>query len=53
MIPEEREIISEDYADLIIEYNGDFSVFEQFPIGSFKSLIYNTPLSMYPERLAL
>lgn len=32
MIPEERErIISEEYADLIIEYNGDTSVFDQFP----------------------
>ena len=32
MIPESGErIISEDYADLIIEYNGDESVFEQFP----------------------
>ncbi|NLL00372.1 MAG: S8 family peptidase [Clostridiales bacterium] len=32
MTSEERErIISEDYADLIIEYNGDTSVFEQFP----------------------
>ena len=32
MIPSEKErIISEDYADLIIEYNEDISVFEQFP----------------------
>lgn len=32
MIPENGErIISEDYADLIIEYNGDISVFDQFP----------------------
>lgn len=32
MISEDRErIISEDYADLIIEYNGDNRVFEQFP----------------------
>lgn len=31
MISEDRErIISEDYADLIIEYNGDTSIFEQF-----------------------
>lgn len=31
MVPEETErIISEEYADLIIEYNGDTSVFEQF-----------------------
>jgi subtilisin family serine protease len=31
MLPEERaRIISEEYADLIIEYNGDTSVFEQF-----------------------
>ena len=32
MIPEERErIISEDYADLIIEWNGDPSAFDRFP----------------------
>lgn len=32
MIPEDRErIVSEDYADLIVEYNGDVSVFDQFP----------------------
>ncbi|HHT88317.1 MAG TPA: S8 family peptidase [Clostridiales bacterium] len=32
MLPVERNrIISEDYADLIIEYNGNTSVFEQFP----------------------
>lgn len=32
MVLEGRDrIISEDYADLIIEYNGDTSVFEQFP----------------------
>lgn len=32
MISEDNQrIISEDYADLIIEYNGDMSVFEQFP----------------------
>lgn len=32
MIPEDGErIISEEYADLIIEYNGDMSVFDQFP----------------------
>lgn len=31
MLPEESErIVSEEYADLIIEYNGDMSVFEQF-----------------------
>lgn len=32
MFQVDRErIVSEDYADLIIEYNGDFGVFEQFP----------------------
>lgn len=32
MTPEERHrIISEDYADLIIEYNGNMAVFDQFP----------------------
>lgn len=32
MISEIREkIVSEDYADLIIEYNGDTSIFDQFP----------------------
>lgn len=32
MTIEEREVIvSEDYADLLIEYNGDLNVFEQFP----------------------
>lgn len=32
MILGDRErIVSEDYADLIIEYNGDLSVFDQFP----------------------
>ncbi|TAH66476.1 MAG: hypothetical protein EWM47_10060, partial [Anaerolineaceae bacterium] len=32
MLSEERErIISEEYADLIIEYNGDTSLFDQFP----------------------
>lgn len=32
MLPEDRERIkSEDYADLIIKYNGDMSVFNQFP----------------------
>lgn len=32
MIPADRErIMSEEYADLIIEYNGDESVFEEFP----------------------
>lgn len=31
MLPEERDrIISEEYADLIIEYNGDVSILEQF-----------------------
>ena len=32
MILDDRErIVSEDYADLIIEYNGDTTVFEEFP----------------------
>lgn len=39
MIPEERErIISEDYADLIIEWNGNEGVFEQFPDATIQIL---------------
>ncbi len=30
-LEEKERIISEDYADLIIEYNDDISIFEQFP----------------------
>ncbi len=39
MIPEDRRrIISEDYADLIIEYNGDVRVFDQFPDSTVQIL---------------
>lgn len=39
MIPEDgKRIISEDYADLIIEYNGDISVFDQFPDSTVQIL---------------
>lgn len=33
MTADESIIVSEEYADLLIEYNGDESVFEQFPSG--------------------
>ena len=57
MIPEERErIISEDYADLIIEYNGDFSVFEQFPdrtvqIINLQYAIVHVPVSFITQNI--
>jgi len=31
MLADENSIMSEDYADLLIEYNGDMTVFEAFP----------------------
>ena len=55
MLPEERDrIISEEYADLIIEYNGDTSIFEQFPdstvqIINFQLAFVHVPVSFITQ----
>lgn len=49
MIPDERErIVSEDYADLIIEYNGDNSVFNQFPDATVQIINYQFAIVHVP-----
>ena len=41
MTAEERErIVSQDYADLLIEYGGDMSVFDQFPNSTIQIINY-------------
>ncbi len=55
MTAEERNpFISEDYADLLIEYNGDMSVFDAFPgapvrIINYLFAVVNVPVSMINE----
>jgi subtilisin family serine protease len=55
VIPEENErIISEDYADLIIEYDGDVRILEQFPdstvqIINIQYAIVHVPVSFITQ----
>lgn len=49
-----QQLVSEDYADLLIEYNGDMSVFNAFPnasvhIVNFLYAIVNVPASAINE----
>ncbi|MDF2541920.1 MAG: hypothetical protein K0S47_1638 [Herbinix sp.] len=59
MTPEERaRITSNDYADLIIAYNGDQSVFDQFTdatvhIINFQNAIVHVPVSQITDRTIL
>ncbi|MBH1940730.1 S8 family serine peptidase [Mobilitalea sibirica] len=52
MIPEERErIYSEEYADLLIEYNGDFTVFDEFPNATVQIINYIYAVVRIPVEL--
>lgn len=59
MSPQERErIMSEDYADLLITYNGDTSVFQQFEdatvhIINFFDAIVHVPVTQINDRTIL
>lgn len=59
MIPEERNrIISEDYADLIIEYSGDVNIFERFPDSTVRTIdlthaVVHVPVSTVTNRTVL